>query len=421
MVQMWKEKPFIKLYNRRGESLGDSRDYQIVPGAYDYIIFNDGDKVKAKNCREGRIEVADTDSGYVLTTAAEELKERFGGGLIKMATGMFEGETTAYIPADVGLVGSGKRATILKFPVALSSQAGEASHRSALMNLAIYQADVSFDYGLYIKTPVDYITLRNLLIQRCTTAIKTDKTDWDIGFSNIENLTIYENNIHADVGGIFISVLNNIEMAYGTPGNGSMTIKDGSVANSLTIQHNKDQDFELTVSLANINGLYTENDSDYAHIGIKLTGWHGHIYRAYAGSNGSIIVGDEANPKDMYFMIEDVYLSPSAQMNLYGNNITVTTTFRDDIYRIHDYGQNNVIIYKLPDKNGWDIIGRLRADEGLGTKTLVGDYGGNFANLTLPSDPVDGMLLIAIDTNSTSPGKRLYVYANSAWHYVDLT
>jgi len=57
---------------------------------------------------------------------------------------------------------------------------------------------------------------------------------------------------------------------------------------------------------------------------------------------------------------------------------------------------------------------------GVITRVDVGDYGGNFANYTPPSGE-EGMIIIAIDTNSTNPGKRLYVYANGAWHYVDLT
>ena len=57
---------------------------------------------------------------------------------------------------------------------------------------------------------------------------------------------------------------------------------------------------------------------------------------------------------------------------------------------------------------------------GIITRVDVGDYGGNFANYT-PPEGKEGMIIVAIDTNSTSPGKRLYVYANGAWHYVDLT
>jgi|GEM_PF-2738822 len=61
-----------------------------------------------------------------------------------------------------------------------------------------------------------------------------------------------------------------------------------------------------------------------------------------------------------------------------------------------------------------------RFASGIITKADVGDYGGNFANYT-PPEGEEGMIIVAIDTNSTNPGKRLYVYANGEWHYVDLT
>jgi len=57
---------------------------------------------------------------------------------------------------------------------------------------------------------------------------------------------------------------------------------------------------------------------------------------------------------------------------------------------------------------------------GIRTKTMVADYGGDFANFTPPTGK-EGLMIIAIDTNATSPGKRLYVYANGQWNYVDLT
>jgi hypothetical protein len=49
------------------------------------------------------------------------------------------------------------------------------------------------------------------------------------------------------------------------------------------------------------------------------------------------------------------------------------------------------------------------------------DYGGGFLNYTPPTPDGDFDIRIAIDTNATTPGKRLYVYAGGSWHYVDLT
>ncbi len=50
----------------------------------------------------------------------------------------------------------------------------------------------------------------------------------------------------------------------------------------------------------------------------------------------------------------------------------------------------------------------------------VADYGGAFVNYTPPAG-ITGLLVIATDTNATTPGKRLYSYANAVWSYVTLT
>jgi hypothetical protein len=50
----------------------------------------------------------------------------------------------------------------------------------------------------------------------------------------------------------------------------------------------------------------------------------------------------------------------------------------------------------------------------------VGDYGGNFANYTPPAGE-EGAMVVAVDTNNAAPGKRLYIFANDRWNYVNLT
>jgi len=62
----------------------------------------------------------------------------------------------------------------------------------------------------------------------------------------------------------------------------------------------------------------------------------------------------------------------------------------------------------------------LKATNGIITKVDVGDYGGGFANYS-PSPSEEGVVILAIDTNSTSPGARIYVYANGKWYYTELT
>ena len=71
---------------------------------------------------------------------------------------------------------------------------------------------------------------------------------------------------------------------------------------------------------------------------------------------------------------------------------------------------------KLVDDSGSDAV----FSGVLLTKVYVSDYGGGFANFTPPAGK-EGMIIVAVDTNSTTPGTRLYVYANGSWKYIDLT
>ncbi len=54
----------------------------------------------------------------------------------------------------------------------------------------------------------------------------------------------------------------------------------------------------------------------------------------------------------------------------------------------------------------------------LPVKYLSGDFGGGFVNLSLPT-PSQPCIVIVADTNTTTPGTRLYVFTDS-WKYVDL-
>lgn len=48
------------------------------------------------------------------------------------------------------------------------------------------------------------------------------------------------------------------------------------------------------------------------------------------------------------------------------------------------------------------------------------DYGGAFATFTPPTGR-EGAMIVAEDTNSGSPGRRIYVYSGATWRYVALS
>jgi hypothetical protein len=53
-------------------------------------------------------------------------------------------------------------------------------------------------------------------------------------------------------------------------------------------------------------------------------------------------------------------------------------------------------------------------------KYMSGDYGALWASISLPSG-TNGMQLIAYNSNTGVLASRLYIYTNSAWHYIMLT
>ncbi len=50
------EKGYITLLNEKGETIEMTKNYQIPPDAFDYIIYAEGNVVKAKNGKSGRVE-----------------------------------------------------------------------------------------------------------------------------------------------------------------------------------------------------------------------------------------------------------------------------------------------------------------------------------------------------------------------------
>ena len=89
------------------------------------------------------------------------------------------------------------------------------------------------------------------------------------------------------------------------------------------------------------------------------------------------------------------------------------------IHHMIDTTPKSEIVFQIEDVD----VGKFKDDGRFTLKRVdIDDYGGNFANYSPPSTNVeDGDVLIAVDTNASAPGVRIYVYANGAWHYVNLS
>ncbi|MHC1624025.1 MAG: sialidase family protein [Candidatus Methanospirareceae archaeon] len=77
------EKGYIMLLNEKGETIEMTKNYQIPPDAFDYIIYAEGNVVKAKNGRTGRIELQES----TFIKAKQRVLELCGGsGIIVTKT-----------------------------------------------------------------------------------------------------------------------------------------------------------------------------------------------------------------------------------------------------------------------------------------------------------------------------------------------
>ena len=99
---------YVNLYDVHGRSLGATNEWQRVPDAFDYIIFKDGDVVKAKNGRTGKIEFRDTELHNVLQQIAR-LVDPGRGCTIAFERDEYNLNGKVSFPAGVYLVGNGSK------------------------------------------------------------------------------------------------------------------------------------------------------------------------------------------------------------------------------------------------------------------------------------------------------------------------
>jgi len=108
------KKGYIMLLNEKGETIEMTKNYQIPPDAYDYIIYKEGDHVLAKNGKSGKIEFRDEEPNVVL----QDIFDTSGGDVsifIKPGEYVFK-ESVLFAKnggMSIEILGAG-RATILR-------------------------------------------------------------------------------------------------------------------------------------------------------------------------------------------------------------------------------------------------------------------------------------------------------------------
>jgi len=108
--------------------------------AYDYIIFNDGDYVLAKNGRTGKIEFEDTDATSVMWSVGDALND---GGKIYLSKGTYLiREPVVFTDKKIVVTGAGKDMTKLK---AIENYALDDERRGVISGTYLIIKDLTID------------------------------------------------------------------------------------------------------------------------------------------------------------------------------------------------------------------------------------------------------------------------------------
>ena len=298
------EKGYIILYNERGETIEMTKNWQIPPDAFDYIIFKDGDVAKAKNGRGGRVEFKHTDFDVVFNNVVNVADD---GDYIFIASGSYYIHSPLEIPSKyLHISGAGFFNTHLYV-------ASDFSSDETYPNV--------FDFG----NGATYVTLEGFQL---------------FGNLNIENLT----GIYID-GGVFtvirdVKVRNFSLQGLRARGGTTLYIEDVYISNSLigirldnyrlpvlrevVLEGNSDTGLLLAngVERAYIENLWIEYNDKYA-------------IRIESGSNQIEFKGGfiyHEGSQDMIYLADDTYNVFIEGMTIQGTSTTIRNTSSYPLY-----------------------------------------------------------------------------------------
>jgi hypothetical protein len=468
------EKGYIQVLNEKGETIEMTKNWQIPPDVVDYIVYKDGNIVKTKNTRAGKVEYEDSDLGEVLGYLAEILPE--GGGSIYIASGTYNiHKSVEFWQHGIKLIGDRISYGTRIFPQ--DDFTGDAvfvfKRPSTGVGLGWEIRNIYIDFqgrdvanGIEMYTPYDNVLIENVRIVNVGdthSALVIDRnpegpTDTGQSLTAI-NVYASHKNYTATAPVVYINRLQEAVFINLKVFGGPSTTEQYSPTSAVFVNGSRGLTF-LGCSFAYAKRGIEIRADDRKTQGILIDGatFEGtEEYSLYAEGNSSY-------PIERLYLTNPRFESPSAGVYLdyvihstidvklkdvyVGSNVKETLIInRRDQYS-GTFGKYGNAFISWPDyynkyitvwpgiaiagsdmqtevitmKNNGDVTatGKVAGQSGLITKVDVGDYGGNFANYTPPAGE-EGLMVIAIDTNSTSPGKRLYIYANGQWNYVDLT
>lgn len=273
-------------------------------GAYDYIIFKDGDVVKAKNGRTGRIEFKDTDFDVVFNNVVNAADD---GDYIVITSGSYDIHSPLEIPAKyLHIKGAGSFNTHLK--VASDFTGGETypdiinfASGATYVTLEGFQlfgnTNVANATGIYIKEGV-FTVLRDIKIRNFTL----------YGLRSVNGTTLLLKNIYVSDCSTGIRIDN-----YRQPILFNVISEDNSDT-GLLIANGTER--------ASIIGLWEEYNARYA-------------IRIESGSNQIEFIGGfiyHEGSLDMIFLADDTYNVFIERMTIQGTSTTIRNTSSYPLY-----------------------------------------------------------------------------------------
>lgn len=462
-------KEYVNLYDAHGRSLGATNEWQRVPDAFDYIIFQKGDVVKAKNGRTGRIEFKGNNYADIVDSVMQNLTQ----GVVKVV-GTFEQDKmitvksgvtidltgakiniTAdvdgyYIEKDAKIIGGEINVTYSRYTKTVIKLHGEqqyrgSGHNTTIKGIRLINAEnTGIAVGLYCENAgecIGWTTFDNIQIERFEYGIlikltNTVETAWINGnlFNDIKMLgTTYgiwlerntalgstesacNNNFFENIRYQATGTTQTAVRVQGIQNVFDVKVWDMHLAQEGALAFDIDADAQYTMIKTSTSSDYIQNNGSYSLIitsgaDDKMAVLSSTIFLKNPGGTAPPIISitpPTAAEKHAIRVVFDGETYPRFLLTTLGRLKWSDGTNPIDVELYRDAAD---LLY-TPDY--------FQAEMGLITKVDVGDYGGNFANYTPPTGR-EGLMIVAIDTNATNPGKRLYVYANGQWNYVDFT
>lgn len=448
------EKGYIRVMDKVGRTLGVTQDWQIIPDGYNFIIFQDGNLIRVKNGRTGKIEyssgkleeafnyVAGKIKNYsrvaiigeeMYITSPLILQDKIGVTIV--IQGMIVNDGTDYTIKLIGTrEGVNKLNRIIGGHIRGSGTNNGILIRNGFKNKIIDVHIESVQKGITIEN-TDNLWSESNSIENVTFE---DIRYYDIGFevgengaSSFVNTRVSHVSMNVQVYGIYIGSGANVNLSvfenlhgWATKDNAHFVHCEGSMTGSTFI----------SPYFEDVNSLYTGevmfygtgNQGSYVVINPRAI----NIQEKYGGTNNRAFIEtfdhfiNFANTSPaVYGGLSNYYDDMFCGWRLDGDQRRVLNRFNrsrsvNTLWSWADVETWKTVL-ELQKTGRLESADKIKANEGLITKQMVGDYGGDFANFTPPSGE-GGQIILAVDTNPTAPGARLFVYANGSWRYVNL-